>query len=58
MEYLQLDVDSISHVVSIPVSPIFLLGGISGLFKSDFSNALNVVVGYPPNETFNLPVFS
>jgi len=31
MEYLQLDVDSISHVVSISVAPVFLLAGISGL---------------------------
>jgi hypothetical protein len=31
MEYLQLDIDSISHVISISVAPVFLLAGISGL---------------------------
>jgi hypothetical protein len=31
MEYLELDIDTISHVVSISVAPVFLLAGISGL---------------------------
>ncbi|MFT4608797.1 MAG: hypothetical protein ACI8ZV_002495 [Chitinophagales bacterium] len=31
MEYLQLDIDAISHVISISVAPVFLLAGISGL---------------------------
>ncbi len=31
MEYQQLDIDTISHVISISVAPVFLLAGISGL---------------------------
>lgn len=31
MEYLQWNIDSISHVISISVAPVFLLAGISGL---------------------------
>jgi len=31
MENLQWDIDSISHVISISVAPVFLLAGISGL---------------------------
>ncbi|MFT6372448.1 MAG: pilus assembly protein TadC [Gammaproteobacteria bacterium] len=31
MKYLELDIDTISHVVSISVAPVFLLAGISGL---------------------------
>ena len=33
MEYLQWDIDSISHVISISVAPVFLLAGISGLLN-------------------------
>lgn len=31
MDYPQWDIDSISHVISISVAPVFLLAGISGL---------------------------
>ena len=31
MEYLQWDIDAISHVISISVAPVFLLASISGL---------------------------